>query len=716
MGSKYLVFDLETENHSLCGRKASPFDPRNFIVATGYELEGDTPTGIYYTDVNGKENKFNMFLDKIPDDVDILVGLNIKFDLHYVWDFPAIKEFFKRGGKIWCCQLAEFCLGGMLQEFHTVSMDKIVGKYGGNTKLDEVKQLWEAGYLTSEIDRDMLMKYLLEVGDIPNTRKIYLGQLAKAKEMGMLTVIEQRMESLLATTEMEYNGITIDTAIGITNAKELKQQLNKLTAIMNSFVKGLPKELEFNWNSGEHRSALMFGGSIKYKYKDAVVDDDGNVVRNKSGKAKGEVKTKLYESYHTFKRMVTPNEDWKGAKVDCCGKPFYSTDADTLDALVSMYPDNLLFKAFRKYQVVNKDLGEYYISKDTKGNLKGMLTKVNPHDGRIHHSLHHVRTVTGRLSSSNPNCQTIPRDDEDKDGKAKSRVKEMFVSRFKDNGYIIEADYSQLEVVVQGALTKDKQLCEDLRNRIDFHCKRLAAKLGEDYNEVKKKCKDDKHPEHSLYKKLRSNIKQFTFQRSYGAGKYKISASTGMALKDVEELIINEDALYPGVNTYYEGITKEIQDSSMNHFVFKPALGRTIRVGTYVTPTGTRYCFEQQKAPDFLAKKGIDYSFSPTCIKNYPIQGTGGEMVETILGKLFRHFVANNNYGGKAFLINTVHDCVWVDTHKDVTKQVAEDIKPIMESIPQVYKELYGWDINVPFPVDVEAGKSLFVKTHLENI
>lgn len=65
-------------------------------------------------------------------------------------------------------------------------------------------------------------------------------------------------------------------------------------------------------------------------------------------------------------------------------------------------------------------------------------------------------------------------------------------------------------------------------------------------------------------------------------------------------------------------------------------------------------------------------------------------------------------------MINTVHDCVWIDTHKDVEMEVARDIKPIMESIPQIYKELYNWDITVPFPVEIEAGESLFTKHVIE--
>ena len=50
--------------------------------------------------------------------------------------------------------------------------------------------------------------------------------------------------------------------------------------------------------------------------------------------------------------------------------------------------------------------------------------------GIIHHRLNTCATVTGRLSSSNPNLQNLPRPDEDGDGVAKSKVKQVFTSRF----------------------------------------------------------------------------------------------------------------------------------------------------------------------------------------------------------------------------------------------------------------------------------------------
>jgi DNA polymerase I-like protein with 3'-5' exonuclease and polymerase domains len=103
----------------------------------------------------------------------------------------------------------------------------------------------------------------------------------------------------------------------------------------------------------------------------------------------------------------------------------------------------------------------------------------------------------------------------------------------------------------------------------------------------------------------------------------------------------------------------------------------------------------------------------PTEMKNYPVQGTGGEIVQIILGKLVRHFIKMKNYGGKALLCNTVHDCVWIDYHPDVQEQLAADVKRIMESVPEVLEELYGMDVQVPFPIEIEIGPNLYDKTVL---
>jgi hypothetical protein len=180
-----------------------------------------------------------------------------------------------------------------------------------------------------------------------------------------------------------------------------------------------------------------------------------------------------------------------------------------------------------------------------------------------------------------------------------------------------------------------------------------------------------------------------------------------MTVDDVKELIRVEEQEYAGIPKFNESVERIVSESAKP---FRdPNRGyRTYRRGYWQGPTGTIYTWRSWDAPAHLRKRGVDDTFSPPELKNYPVQGTGGEFVQAVLGKLFRHFLRNDNYEGKAFLVNTVHDCVWIDAHADVYEQVAKDIKPIMESIPALFNGMFGMNITVPFPVDVEAGLNMY--------
>lgn len=274
---------------------------------------------------------------------------------------------------------------------------------------------------------------------------------------------------------------------------------------------------------------------------------------------------------------------------------------------------------------------------------------------------------------------------------------------------MMEVDYSQLEVIGQALLSGDKNMCEDVRNKVDFHCKRVAYKYKISYEEALAWCKDEKHPDYKEGKKVRTKIKEFSFQRAYGAGAAAIADSTGMSIDDVKALIEAEEIMYPGVLEFNELVERTVKEDAV---AFKdPVRGyNTYRRGWWQSPTGTRYSWRSYDAPAFLQERGIKDSFKPTELKNYPVQGFCGEVVQIILGRLYRHFLSNNNYEGKALLCNTVHDSVWIDCHKDVVMQVARDVKAIMESVPQVLNELYGMEVDVPFPVEIEVGDNMYSK------
>jgi hypothetical protein len=577
---------------------------------------------------------------------------------------------------------------------------------------------------------------------------------------------------------MEYNGMFINQTVAEKNRDSLVIDLATAKTTLQEFIPALPEELTFNWNSTQHKSCLIFGGTVKYKkwtpntvnglvvyvqqtvkhplftYGGETLPVDSELCKLAgiiwimevpkgtiksfeykgtyyitqdtflSGKNKGKGKFKnvktddldkpkgsLKDHYFTFKGYTKPEKKWQGAATDARDKPLYSTAEEVIDTLEHR---GLPFtNALTRHAKVNKELGTYYWQENDKGVRKGMLTLVGK-DGIIHHKLNHTSTVTSRMSSSDPNLQNIPRKgDERKKNKHISRVKQSFTSRFHALGKLAEIDYSQLEVVVQGVLTQDKQLCQDLRDRIDFHCKRLSAKLGEDYDYVWGKCHTDDDP---TYGQMRTGAKIFSFQRAYGAGVATVVDSTGMSKADVEGLIAAENRLYPSIQRFDDRLNATINaNRSLNgRKIFHNGIAFNQGESFWDSPTGTRYVWREGITPDFMHDKGKYTGFSPTERKNYPMQGLGGEIMQTMLGVVFRYFLANDRFDGDVLLVNTVHDCLLLDGVEDKIEGVAREVHKLLETVPEVFNKAYPkLNITVPFPVETEIGRDLFDMTVL---
>lgn len=796
-----LTFDLETENNTLNKRKASPFDTRNYIVQIGWSVNGGKAHEEYY-DHWHRGNVMPVDVLRKMGKGDVFIGFNIKFDMLWVWDEPEVQAALKRGATIYCGQYTEYLLGGHTQDVQMCAMNDIAEKYGGGCKIDAVKEMWQAGYLTSQIPKDLLTDYLIGdgdkiVGDVHNTWLIYCGQIKRMRAehpKEFRTMLKFRMDGLLATCEMEYNGVHCDTVIGDELRNNLVIELEKATTELNTFVPKLPPELVFNWGSGTHKSCLIFGGVVKYEKWLAHTDDNGNVLYAKknvkyplfgnepippgecikagslyvreapegkgfqhkgkwyeaqdtyrSGKRVSEGKTKIVRvpdttkpkgakqpHYFKFDGYVKPHNSWKTEQTDGYGEPLYQTGAKIIKKLALR---GLKFTdALVKHTGMDKDLGTYYWKENKKGERKGMLTLVNS-KGIIHHKLNHTSTVTSRLSSSDPNLQNVPRGNT-------SNVKRTFTSRFGKDGRMAEIDYSQLEVVIQGVLSGDENLCRDLRNRVDFHCKRLAAKLGEEYEFVWDYCHVSKDTVElgafekwfaqigndsdtfklatgtvlergkiAFYKIGRTGAKIFSFQRAYGAGADTIANETGMPRSEVDALIAAEEKLYPMVAQFDKELEATINRNRLpsGQKLFLDGVAFTQGESHWDSPTGTRYVWREGITPVFLHKHGKYVGFSPTERKNYPMQGFGGEVVQTMLGLTFRYMLANDRFNGDVLLVNTVHDCVWLDGKADKIDKVALEIQKVLESVPEVFNTAYDTlDITVPFPCETEVGKDMF--------
>ena len=771
------TFDLEVENHRLNKRLAGPFDDRNYIVQIGWKWNGGSAQEKYYTEYH-RENVLPVDLINKLQAGDMINGFNIKFDLLWVWREPCLVAAFKRGVRIYDGQYAEYMMGGMTQDVQMISMNSVAEQYGGGTKIDAVKEMWENGALTSEIPRGLLTDYLVGdgdeiVGDVDNTFLIMIGQIKRMKAefpKEFRKMLNFRFDGLCATTEMEYNGMYVDKKIAEEDRERLALLVAETAVKLEEFIPKLPPELTFSWGSTQMKSCLIFGGTVKYQKWLPNVDANDNVlyvqqkiqqplftlfgetkpfpidacdledglycmevpqtVENSfeiagqwfikqdtflSGKKKGEGKFKnvkiddktkpkgaLRDHFYTFSGYTKPLAKWCGLATDAKDGPLYSTNAETIEELGRRgipFTD-----ALASYTSHQKDLSTYYWTEDKSGKRKGMLTLLGE-DSIIHHSLHHTSTVTGRMSSSNPNLQTLPR-------KGTSQVKRMFTSRFGPLGRMAEIDYSQLEVVIQGMLTKDKQLCQDLNDRVDFHCKRLSAKLGETYEHVLHKCKVEND---ERYGAMRTGAKGFSFQRAYGAGVPTIVEATGMSKADVEALIIAEDTLYPTVKSFDEKLelhinTKAIRTDSK---IFHSGIAFNQKESVWHSPTGTMYKWREGITPEFMHKSGKYTGFSPTERKNYPMQGEGGFVMQTMLGKVWRYFVANDNFNHDVLLVNSVHDCLLLDgKNSNFLKPVREAVHRILETVPEVFNTAYPeLNLTVPFPAETEVGHDLYTMT-----
>ncbi|MEK0324127.1 MAG: DNA polymerase [Nitrosopumilus sp.] len=715
----YVTWDTETTIVESFGRKANPFDERNHVVCSGF-LYSEKGLEDRYEDNHMLRDNGKIIPTEPFEGCDLMIGQNIRFDLAYVWRDPRTIQFFKDGGRVWDIQYAEYLLSAQTKTW--ASMDQMAVRYKLPTKPDKIKEYWKAGICTTLIPLAEILPY--QEHDVQTTKSIFLIQYKKAKALGMIDTIFAHMDGLMAFLEMEFNGLQINMENKEHDQKELEVELEilqkKLDIVLENNFPDLP--FEFNWGSGKQLSALFFGGKIPYEeripngfaqktIKTEMTDAFDEPIRFKSGPKKGQIryqnfkvddetrpKIKVLHKDFKFKRIAKPQEEW-ATKIP----GVYSTDKDTIATLANR--GSKLAELLKRYAKITKDLSTYFAP------IAALLYP----DGKIHHNLNVVQTITGRLSSSRPNLQNLPRGD-------KSKCKRMFVSRFGDDGVMIETDYSQLEVIVQAWYTRDTQMIIDVNSGVDFHCKRLAYKLSQPYEYVVNQCKVEYDPEMI---KQRTAIKVFSFQRAYGAGAATISASTGLSIPVVKLLENDEKAMYPSIEEFDKEVIAQCE-ASRTWTPFFTDFREKQEKGYYQAPTGMRYCFQTYDMPKYMRAKVLkerrqlkDNSIPMTQfytphIKNYPVQGGGGEIVIAALGRLWREkFLASDNYGGKAFMVNTVHDCFWGDVHKDVRDQVVKDTEKVLTDIQGLFDIYYhGLKCPVVFRVETEVGPNMYEMEH----
>lgn len=381
-----LILDVETT----ISNKGNPFDETNKLCYVGLLDTSHSLFSIEYDDQPYKKH-----LEEIQsriNDAEILVGFNIKFDLHWLRKYGI--NFV--GKRVWDCQLVHFILTGQQDTYP--SLNSVAAYYDLGSKLDVVAtEYWGNKIDTTNIPRDILEEYLL--GDLQLTQKVYEKQMEEfascTKQMQRL--ISLHNQDLMVLQEMEYNGIIFDE----TKSTELGKELQTQITLLNERLYEYHNLVDFNPSSNEHLSVLLYGGTIKVKRRETIG-------LFKTGTRKGQAKERWADYEIKFDRLVNP---LKGSELTKEG--YFSTDEATLKSLRGTKYAKELVELILTRATLEKRLTTYYTG------LVDLRTSMNWQVNKLHGQLNQCVARTGRLSSSKPNLQNF-------DGE----IKQLFGSRY----------------------------------------------------------------------------------------------------------------------------------------------------------------------------------------------------------------------------------------------------------------------------------------------
>ena len=356
----YQVLDVETTIYE----NGNPFSRRNKLCLVGL--------GDY----------IGMDKDKIQqgiDSCDLIIGFNIKFDLHWIKRYGISFE----GKRVWDCQLADFILTGQSNPYP--SLNSVAAKYGLGCKHDVVStDYWEKGVDTSEVPEELLRDYLRQ--DLLLTERVYHNQLTQFQDNPQLyKLFKLHCLDLLVLQDMEYNGMLFDCKEAAILADKEEQRTNEIEQELKNGYENIP----INFASRDHLSAYLFGGTITEEIPQLIGI-------YKTGARKGEAKYKKVEFKHELPRLVTPP---KGSELKKEG--FFSTDENTLKSISCNRMGRRRLDLILERAKSAKITGTYYQG------IPKLIDKMDWPKDTVHGQFNQCVAATGRLSSSRPNLQNF---------------------------------------------------------------------------------------------------------------------------------------------------------------------------------------------------------------------------------------------------------------------------------------------------------------------
>ncbi|MBP3619760.1 MAG: DNA polymerase I [Clostridia bacterium] len=274
-------------------------------------------------------------------------------------------------------------------------------------------------------------------------------------------------------------------------------------------------------------------------------------------------------------------------------------------------------------------------------------------DGDIVHTIfNQTLTSTGRLSSSEPNMQNIPTRNEE--GK---NLRKIFISKY-ENGQIISADYSQIELRLLANLANETGMIEAYKNGVDIHTK-TASEIF-------------KVPVEKVTQEQRRDAKAVNFGIIYGISDFGLSQNIKTSKAKAKEYIDSYFDRYPKI--------KEFMDANIK-FAKEKGFVKS-------------YFDRIRHIPEISSSNYNLVKFGERVAMNMPLQGTASDVIKFAMVE-----VQKKLQGMKSHLILQVHDELIVDAVEQEVEKVKEILKETMEGVCK---------FEVPLTVSVSNGKNLF--------
>ena len=318
----------------------------------------------------------------------------------------------------------------------------------------------------------------------------------------------------------------------------------------------------------------------------------------------------------------------------------YSTAEDVLSYLAK---DHQIIKDVLKYRQYKKLQSTY---------VDALPNEVNPKTGRIHTQYMQAVAATGRLSSNNPNLQNIPIRT-----KRGQEVRKSFIPR-DENHVLLAADYSQIELRIIAALSKEENMINAFKNGEDIHASTAARVFDVPLDEVTRE--------------QRSNAKTVNFGIIYGVSAFGLSNQTDLTRGEAKELIDTYYETYPKLKAFMSAQV----DFAREHGYVETVLKRR----RYLKDINSR---------NAMVRNGAERN-----AVNAPIQGSAADIIKLAMINIHKRF-EEENFQSKMLL--QVHDELVFDAHKEEL----EIIKPIIK-----FEMENAFKMTVPLDVEVGLGEN----------